>query len=79
MAITKKKLIDQIVVSEGGIVLVREATVIEEDGAELSRKYHRSSFNPGADVSAMPENVQAICKAAWTPEVVAAHKSKFQE
>lgn len=79
MTITKKKSIDQIVVSEDGVVLIREATIIEEDGTELSRKYHRSSFTPGADVSAMPENVQAICKAAWTPEVIVAYQSKFQE
>lgn len=79
MALTKNTIIDQITVDDNGIVMVRESTVIMEDGQELSRKYHRTSFDPGADVSAMPDNVQAIAKAAWTPEVVAAYKAKFQE
>lgn len=79
MALTKTKSIDQITVDGNAIVMVRETIVIEEDGVELSRTYHRSSFNPGDDVSSMPDNVQAICSAAWTPEVVAAYKAKFQE
>jgi len=27
---------------------------------------------PGQDLSGVPANVQAICNAAWTPEVIAA-------
>jgi hypothetical protein len=72
MALTKDLAVDQITVTENGIVLVRETTTIKEDGVELSKKYHRASFNPSQDVSSQPANVQAICNAAWTPELVAA-------
>jgi len=75
MALTKEIAVDQITVTENGIVLVREATTIKENGVELSKKYHRSSFAPASNVSAQPANVQAICAAAWTPEVVAAYKA----
>jgi hypothetical protein len=75
MALTKEVAVDQITVTENGIVLVRETTTIKEDGVELSKKYHRSSFTPGQDVSEQPANVQAICAAAWTTEVIAAYEA----
>jgi len=65
MALTKEKVIDQITVTENGTVLVREVTRIMEDGNELSKQYHRTSFEKNADVSAQPQNVQDICAAAW--------------
>ena len=73
MALTKETAVDQITVTENGIVLVRETTTIKEDGVEISKKYHRNSFAPASDVSGQPSNVQAVCAAAWTPEVVAAY------
>jgi len=72
MALTKSIVVDQITVTEGGGVLYREATRILEDGVELSKTYHRSSLTPGQDLTGVPANVQAICAAAWTAEIVAA-------
>lgn len=70
--LTKEVKIDQIIVVDSGAVMIREATRIFEDGVELSRTYHRSNLMPGQDLSGVPANVQAICNAAWTPEVIAA-------
>jgi archaellum component FlaF (FlaF/FlaG flagellin family) len=75
MSIIKSTVVDQITVTENGVVLYREATRILEDGVELSKTFHRSSLLPGQDVSAVPVNVQAICSAAWTAEVVAAFQA----
>jgi hypothetical protein len=47
MAITKSTAVDQVTVTENGIVLYREATRIMEDGNELSKTYHRSSLDTG--------------------------------
>ena len=65
MALTKEIAVDQITVTENGTVLVRETTRIMEDGNEISKQYHRTSFEKNADVSAQPQNVQDICAAAW--------------
>ena len=73
--LTKETVIDQITITENGIVLFREATRILEDGAEISKKYHRSSLTPGQDITDQPQKVQAICNAAWTPEVIAAYQA----
>ena len=65
MALTKEIAVDQITVTENGTVLVREVTRIMEDGKEISKQYHRTSFAPASDVSTQPQNVQDICAAAW--------------
>ena len=77
MSITKTTNIDQITVTENGIVLYREATRIMEDGNELSKTYHRTSLAPGQDLSGQPANVVAICNIAWTAEVIAAYQAQI--
>lgn len=76
MALTKEIAVDQITVTENGIVLVREVTKILENGVELSKQFHRSSFVPESDVSSQPQNVKDICAIAWTPEIIAAYKAQ---
>ena len=75
MALTKETVVDQITVTENGIVLYREATRIKEDGVQLSQTYHRTSLAPEADLTGQPANVVAICNAAWTPEVRQAYET----
>jgi len=75
MSLTKTTVVDQITVTENGIVLYREATRIMEDGVQLSQTYHRSSLTPGQDLTGVPANVVAICNAAWTADVVAAYQA----
>ena len=74
--LTKETVVDQITVTENGIVLYREATRIMEDGKELSKTYHRTSLTPGQDLTGQPEQVVAIAQAAWTPEVIAAYEAQ---
>lgn len=76
MALTKETVVDQITVTENGIVLVREVTRILEDGNQLSQTFHRTSFIPEQDLTGQPANVVAVCNAAWTPEVIAAYKAQ---
>jgi hypothetical protein len=76
MALTEIKVIDKIEVVENGTVQVREATRIIKDNEIAATTYHRWSFAPASDVSAMPANVQAIAQATWTPEVIAAYQEQ---
>ena len=76
MALTKETVIDQITVTENGIVLYREATRIMEDGVQLSQTYHRTSLTPGQDIVDQPQKVQDICNVAWTPELIAAYEAQ---
>jgi hypothetical protein len=65
MALTEKKIVDQITVDAIGTVFVREATIVENDGAEIAKTYKRWSLNKGQDVSDQTQQVQDICAAAW--------------
>jgi hypothetical protein len=77
MSLTKQAVIDQITVTENGVIYYREATRIMEDGKELSKTYHRSSLTPSQDLTGVPANVVAICNAAWTPEVISAYQAQI--
>ena len=77
MALEKTTSVDQITVTENGIVLFREATRITEDGNELSKTYHRTSLTPGQDLTGQPANVVAICNVAWTQEVIDAYNAQI--
>jgi len=74
MSLTKTITVDQITVTENGIVLYREATRIVEDGVQLSQTFHRTSLTPGQDLTGQPEQVVAICNVVWTPEVISAYQ-----
>ena len=78
MSLTKTTNVDQITVTEDGVVLYREAIRIMEDGKELSKTYHRSSLVPAQDLTGVPANVVAICNVAWTAEVIAAYQAQVE-
>ena len=75
MSLTKQAVIDQITVTENGVIFYREATKIMEDGKELSKTYHRSTLIPAQDLTGVPANVVAICNTVWTTEVIAAYQA----
>jgi DNA-binding transcriptional LysR family regulator len=79
MSLTKTTTVDQITVTENGIILYREATRIMEDGNQISQTFHRTSLTPAQDLTGQPANVVAICNAAWTPEVIAAYQAAQAE
>ena len=79
MAITKTTEIGKIeVIGEYKHVQVRTDTVIKEDGAEISRTFHRHVLHPDMDISGEHAEVQAVANAAWTDDVKAAWKT-FQD
>jgi len=74
MALTERTIEDKIeVVGDFKHVQVRTATVIERDGVEISRSFHRHVIAPGDDVSGESTEVQAICAAVHTDEIKAAY------
>ena len=70
MALTERTVEDKIeIVGDYKHVQVRTATIIERDGVEISRSFHRHVVAPDADISGESAEVQAICNAVWTQEV----------
>jgi hypothetical protein len=88
MALTERCENDKIeVVGQYKVVQVRCATVIERDGVEVTRSFHRHVLHPGTlgesnvlidtDLSGEDADVQAICTAAWTDAVKEAWRLKL--
>jgi len=74
MAITKEIIEDKIeVVGDYKSIQVRTATVIKEDGVELSRSFHRHVLTPGTDLSDQSEEVQGIADAVWNEDLIASY------
>ena len=70
MALTERTVEDKIeIVGDYKHVQVRTATIIERDGVEISRSFHRHVVAPGADITGESAEVQAICNAVWTQAV----------
>lgn len=76
MSLTKNVKIDQITISENGIILYRELTQVLENDKELTRTYHRSSLTPGQDLTTAPSEVVSVCNLIWTSEVIAAYQAQ---
>ena len=72
MALTEKIIIDKIEVVENSTIQVRTATIIEKDGIEITRTFHRHVVVPGADITNEDAKVQAIANAIWTEEIIEA-------
>ena len=73
MALTKTTEEDKIeIVGPYRKVQVRTATVISEDGTEISRSFSRKVIAPGDDVSGESAYVQSIVSAVHTTEIVSA-------
>ena len=76
MALTKEIIEDKIeVVGQYKAVQVRTATVVKEDGVELNRSFSRKVMSAGDDYSGESTEVQAICAAVHTSDVVAAYQA----
>jgi len=70
MALTERSVEDKIeIVGDYKTIQVRTATIIERDGVEISRSFHRHALAPDADISGESAEVQAVCNAMWTQEV----------
>ena len=72
MALSETTKVDQIELVETNHIQIRTATIIERDGIEISRTFHRHVISPGSDISSEDPKVQAIANAVWTEEVIAA-------
>ena len=78
MALIEKQIVDKIELVESNHIQVRTATIIEKDGVELTRTFHRHVLAPGDNVSTEDPKVQAIANAIWTEEVIAAYQAQIE-
>ena len=64
---------------------IRKADIVEKDGVEIARSYHRHTLEPGTvgtgttliptDISGEESLVQSIANAVWTADAKEAYRS----
>jgi hypothetical protein len=83
MALTKETEYDCEIRGPFKAVQVRKATIIKDDGAEISRTYHRHVLQcrtksgdtwGDTDISGEPQEIQNVCNAVWAASI----KSSFE-
>ena len=84
MSLTKEFEYDCEVRGEHKNVQVRKATIVKDDGVEISRTYHRHVLHcrtkidgtwGDTDISGEDASVQAVCNAVWTDDVKSAYET----
>jgi len=61
------------------VLQCRRADIVERDGVEVGRQYHRHVKVPGDDMTNECAEMQAVATALWTPEVIAAYEASIQQ
>ncbi len=76
MALTERTTDDKIeIVGDYKHIQIRTATIIERDGVEISRSYHRRVVGPSDDVSNETDEIKALASLLHTEEIKAAYQA----
>ena len=79
MALTERQEYKVEILPPYCVLQVRRADIIERDGVEVARSYHRHVLMPGADVSNECDVVKAIAPEVWTADVVSAYEAQLPQ
>ena len=57
------------------IIQCRRADIVEKDGVEVGRQYHRMVHSPGDDMTNACSEAQSVATALWTADVISAYQA----
>ena len=72
---TKQDKIEIVDVGDWKNIQVRAATVIKEDGVEISRSFHRHVVDPNSDLTNESDEVKKLAEIYFTDDAKAKHKA----
>ena len=79
MAFTERQENKLEIIPPYSIIQCRRADIVEKDGVEVGRVYHRHVRYPGEDVSEECAELQAVAAALWTQEVVDTYQASITQ
>lgn len=77
--LTERQEFGSIEILSDGQIQVREDTIIERDGVEVHRNYHRSVKEPDMDPLQLPAKIRLVADVIWDAETVRKYKDKKRE
>ena len=75
MAFTERQEYKLEIIPPHNIIQCRRADIVEKDGKEVGRTYHRHVVHPGDDVTGECAELQSVAGALWTADVIAAYEA----
>ena len=78
MAFTERQEHKIEIIPPYNILQCRRADIVEKDGKEVGRTYHRHCKSPGDDMTGECAEMQAVAAALWTQEVIDAYLAERQ-
>ena len=72
---TREDKIELLAVQTWTNIQVRTATIVTDDGVELSRNFHRHVLEPNSDVSGQTDEVKKLAEIYFTDDAKAKHKA----
>lgn len=75
MAFTERQEYKIEVIPPYKLLQCRRADIVEKNGVEVGRTYHRHVKVPGDDMTGECAEMQAVATALWTDEVIAAYEA----
>ena len=79
MAFTERQEYKLEIIPPYSIIQCRRADIVEKDGVEVGRSYHRHTRLPGDDVSSDCQELQDVARVLWTADVVGAYEASTSE
>lgn len=73
MAFTERQEYKLEIIPPFSLIQCRRADIVEKDGVEVGRTYHRHICKPGDDVSGECSEVQAVAAALWSDDLIASY------
>ena len=77
MAFTERQEHRLEIIPPYSIIQCRRADIVEKDGAEVGRTYHRMVHVPGSDMTEACSEAQAVATALWTQDVIDAYQASI--
>ena len=72
---TKDDKIELVDMGDWKIIQVRTATIIKDDGKEISRTFKRHLVVPNDDISGETDEIKALAEIYFTDDAKAKHKA----
>lgn len=77
MAFTERSEYKLEIIPPHSIIQCRRADIVEKDGVEVGRTYHRMVYAPGDDMDNACAEAQSVATALWTDAVIAAYAASL--
>ena len=75
MAFTERQEHKIEIIPPYSILQCRRADIVEKDGKEVGRTYHRHVKVPGDDMTNECDEMKAVANALWTDEVISNYQA----